>query len=907
MKQTIGAGIITYEADIWKTADTLRGCAIKESDWPGYMMPFFALMLVESRIRRLKAEKIKEYREATGHQFDEDDPEHRTWLDMSVKNSGKGYHQDLVLYNKGLKETCQVPGSNFLNRLTQHLGHYDPETRRLLGMGYVAGQPKFLDIQGKAQSLSSMPNEALYAFAQKWGNIDLTGFDNSEVTTIEEHIKRKWADISAETAGEQYTPSDVIDLASNLIIELFKEGKDTKGIADVYDMTCGGGNFLYAMEDSLRKAFPKLSVRARGQELNDALFALAAIEARFRSDAKIEWGNTLTHDHFLGDKFDAIMANPPYGVDWKDFKTAIEADASGRFAQNRLPPTSDGQLLFLQHAAFHLKENGVATIVHSGSTLFSGDAGGGESETRRWLLQEQDMVEAIVQLPKNEFFNTGISTYLWVLNKNKPKARKGRVLLINAENNFVKLKKNLNKKNCKIDATNCAQIVQAFHAYTDGPISKVLTVDQLLYNKVEIVLHRHDETGRAIQEEKNIGADVLTVTIGKQSHVIKDGPLVKPDELTAKEAAAKFNEAIKMAETIAVQSGEQSYIRDNETGAIRLDNDKTVTELGLGVLTVKAKVAKAKGKEMLKVEASLGPLKEKDTETTAYSSNATTNEKIIGDFLAKWVKEPFGRVDGGVKVGCEINFNKQFPKQSEVRSVQELLAELHKLNAKAAVQEAAFADTEGLNKNAQMKDSGVAWIGEIPLGWEVMRMKDCFISNNRAQPNNTILSLSYGKVIVKDMDEKKGVTPESYDTYQGVHPGDVVLRLTDLQNDQKSLRVGRATTKGIITSAYLCVSSRTLNDRYSAYLLHDAGDIQKQFYGLGGGVRQSMKFADLAELLFSLPPANEQLAIANHLDQQTKHIDAQLATLNEQVQVLKELRKAIIHEAVTGKIDLNGV
>lgn len=301
------------------------------------------------------------------------------------------------------------------------------------------------------------------------------------------------------------------------------------------------------------------------------------------------------------------------------------------------------------------------------------------------------MVEAIVQLPKNEFFNTGISTYLWVLNKNKPTARKGRVLLINAEDNFVKLKKNLNKKNCEIDAANRTAIVQAFRAYTDGPISKVLTVDRLLYNKVEIILHRHDEAGRAVQEEKSIEADTIAVTIDGQSHVIKDGPLVKPDELTAKDAAAQFNEAVKMAETLSVQSGEQRYIRDNETGSIQLIDGKTITELGLGVLTVKAKVAKAKGKEVLKVEVTLGPLKEKDSETTAYSSDAASNEKNIRDFLSTWVKEPFERVPNGIKVGCEINFNKQFPKKSEVRPVKELLKKLHKLNAKSAELEAAFA------------------------------------------------------------------------------------------------------------------------------------------------------------------------------------------------------------------------
>ncbi len=720
MKPSLGAALITYEADIWKTADTLRGCGIKESEWPSYMMPFFALMLVESRIRRLRTEKIAEYQAATEQAFDEENSEHLTWLDMSVKAAGKGYHADLILHKKGLQETCQVPGGHFLNRLITYLEQYDPETRRLLGLGYVAGQPKFLDIQGKAQTLFALANQPLFSFTQKWGKIDLTCFDNSEVTTIEEHIKRKWADISAETAGEQYTPSDVMDMAGALIVELFKEGKDTQGIADVYDMTCGGGNFVYAIEDQLRAAFPQLSVCARGQELNDALYALAAIEARFRSDAQIEWGNTLTDDRFLGEKFDVIMANPPYGVDWKDFKTAIEADATGRFAANRLPPTSDGQLLFLQHAAFHLKENGVATIVHSGSTLFSGDAGSGESETRRWLLQQQDMVEAIIQLPKNEFFNTGISTYVWVLNKNKPKARKGRVLLINAENNFVKLKKNLNKKNCKIDAANCAQIVQAFRAYTDGPISKVLSIEQLLYNKVEIILHRHDEAGRAVQEDQKISHERMTVTADAQSWVIQNdvleifhpstssgrteevnvpqhvrathqsvrGQPVEPP--TAKAVAAAFNEAIKQAETLIVQSGEHRYTRDNETGAIQMSNGKETIELGLGTLTVKAKVAKAKGVETLKVEVTLGSLKEKDTETIAYASDAKANEKIIAEFLAKWVKEPFERVAGGVKIGCEINFNKQFPKQSEVRSVKDLLVELHKLNAKGATQEAAF-------------------------------------------------------------------------------------------------------------------------------------------------------------------------------------------------------------------------
>jgi type I restriction enzyme S subunit len=198
-----------------------------------------------------------------------------------------------------------------------------------------------------------------------------------------------------------------------------------------------------------------------------------------------------------------------------------------------------------------------------------------------------------------------------------------------------------------------------------------------------------------------------------------------------------------------------------------------------------------------------------------------------------------------------------------------------------------------------MKDSGVLWAGEIPTHWQVVRLKECFIENNRSQPNKTVLSLSYGRIIEKDFSAKKGVTPESFDSYQGVHPGDVVLRLTDLQNDQKSLRVGYAEMHGIITSAYLCVRGRGLHSKFSAYLLHDIGDIQKVFYGLGGGVRQSMKYADLAEILVPQLSRDEQRRIAAWLDIQTSRINRRLELLGTKRELLLELRQALIDEVIS--------
>ena len=630
MAQKIGAALIAHAETIWKTADTLRGAGIKEGEFPSYMMPFFALMLLESRLRRFKAGKVDEFETATGATFDSENLDHQEWLEAAAKAANKGYHPELLLLDKGLKETCAVPGGNFRNRLISHLNQYDPETKKLLGLGYAEGMPKYLDIQGKASDLFSRPNSPLYSFASKWAAIDLTGFTNSEVTTMEEHIKRKWGDISAETAGEQYTPSDVIELSNDLVVEMWKrDGHPADGIAKAYDMTCGGGNFLFASEDALREAFPKLSVRTYGQELNDALYALAAIEARFRQDARIEHENTLTNDLFLSEKFDIIVANPPYGGDWKDFRASIEADASGRFAKDRMPPVSDGQLLFLQHAAFHLAEKGIATIVHNGSTLFSGDAGRGESQTRLWLLKELDIVEAIIQLPRGEFFNTDISTYMWVLNKNKPLNRKGKVILINAESAFTKLKRNLNKKNCEIDALSRSRIVETFHDYTDGPLSRLMDVDELLYNKVEIQVRRLDDQGRSVEQIQAMPLTVFDLLLDRHEVRVRDGLIENYDAIADSpiEACAVLNGWAKTAARVvctAVDAAE-AYAADTETGRVVKLTASGEQELGLGRIQVKAKLSSAKSGGVPTISVMLAPLLEKDFESTDYSSTPSTN------------------------------------------------------------------------------------------------------------------------------------------------------------------------------------------------------------------------------------------------------------------------------------------
>jgi type I restriction enzyme S subunit len=218
--------------------------------------------------------------------------------------------------------------------------------------------------------------------------------------------------------------------------------------------------------------------------------------------------------------------------------------------------------------------------------------------------------------------------------------------------------------------------------------------------------------------------------------------------------------------------------------------------------------------------------------------------------------------------------------------------------------------TRGLDKTVPMKDSGAEWIGEIPAHWQIKRIADIAIQNkvkNSGLIEKNLLSLSYGRIIRKDFNTSFGLLPESFETYQIVKTGSIILRLTDLQNDQKSLRVGLVREKGIITAAYLGLCfHRSINPIFAYYLLH-VYDLCKVFYWFGGGLRSTMRFDDIKVIPFVLPPTiAEQQTIANYLDEKTAQIDQIIQTINSQIDKLKELRKALINDVVTGKIKITG-
>lgn len=682
VNQAIGT-ILQYKPKVFSSADTLRGAGVKNSEWPACMMPFFALVLVESRLLRLRDEKLVEFQNEEGRSWEETNVEDQSWMKNSIQFENYGYHEELVLHGKSLATVCTNNAGNFKQRLLDYVGGYDDNTRLLLGVGYSKGSLKFMDLEGVADYLASLTNDPLYAFAKKWADINFKALNNSEITTLEEHIKREWGDMSAETAGEQFTPFDMIQLAGELAKSMLVRN-GAPSILNIYDMTCGGGNFLFAMEDELKAAFPQASIVSSGQELNPQLYALAAIEARFRSAATIKYGNTLTDDQFAGKSFDVIFANPPYGGDWKDYKDQIAADASGRFDSKRMPSISDSQLLFMQHAHSHLSQDGIGFIVHSGSSLFSGDAGSGESETRRFLLQETDSVEAIVQMPKGEFFNTSINTYMWVLNKNKPADRKNKVILINAETLCTKLKRSLNVKTVEIDAKSREVIAQLLNTFVSGPYSRLVSVDDVLYNNVNIQLTHVDESGLFVDEDTVLDS-TLQVFFDGQTMDVVDG-FVSGVTTSGVEYKKLVGEAMAKAATLQIVVGADTYSYDAEQQVVHLNGQS----LGGGKLNVVIKVSKSKKGEIVKAVASIEPVFSKDTEVTPYSQ--ANNQQAIDAFLQRWVTQPYSILEDGTKVGCEINFNKFFPKASSVKPVEDAVNDIAELNAKMAALDATLLE-----------------------------------------------------------------------------------------------------------------------------------------------------------------------------------------------------------------------
>jgi type I restriction enzyme M protein len=348
----------------------------------------------------------------------------------------------------------------------------------------------------------------LKEFTSPKANLHPTVISNLEMGYIFEEIVRRFSESHNEDAGQHYTPREVIELMVNI---LFYDDNDIlagNNVAKtIYDPACGTGGMLSVAEEYLHSLNASTELVSFGQEINDQTFAICKADMLIKGNNAefIKDGNTLSDDQFEGQTFDYILSNPPFGREWKNEKTKVEAEAkkgfAGRFGAG-LPAASDGQMLFLLTAISKMKEpqNGGSriAIIHNGSPLFTGDAGSGPSDIRKYIL-ENDLLEAIIALPNDIFYNTGIATYIWVLsNKKQGTKREGKVQLINANGLFEKRRKALGNKRNDIPSDAIAEITKLYGDFTKTEISQIYNNADFGYTKITVERPLKDENGELV-------------------------------------------------------------------------------------------------------------------------------------------------------------------------------------------------------------------------------------------------------------------------------------------------------------------------------------------------------------------------------------------------------------------------
>lgn len=485
----------SLSAFIWSVADILRG-DYKQSDYGKVILPFTVLRRLDCVLAKTKPAVLAEFKEKKKEKVN---PE--PFLLRKAKQS---------FYNTSPLDMKTLMGDqdHIAQNLYSYIQAFSENVRDVF---------EHFEFHIQIERLSKAG--LLYQVTEKFAAIDLhpEAVDNHQMGLVFEELIRKFAEISNETAGEHFTPREVIKLMVNLI---FIEDDDVLSkpgvVRTIYDPTAGTGGMLSIAGEYLEEHNPKARLTVFGQELNPESYAICKADMLIKGQdvTNIVFGNTLSDDGHGNKKFDYMLSNPPFGVEWKKVEKEVRKEHesqgfNGRFGPG-LPRVSDGSMLFLLHLISKMrptKDGGSRFgIVLNGSPLFTGGAGSGESEIRRYVL-ENDLVEAIVGLPTDMFYNTGISTYVWILSNNKPKARKGKVQLIDASGFWQKMRKSLGSKRKELSDEHIAEITQLFgnfkEAKKDGkPISRIFKNEEFGYRTITVERPLKDEKGKLVLGEK---------------------------------------------------------------------------------------------------------------------------------------------------------------------------------------------------------------------------------------------------------------------------------------------------------------------------------------------------------------------------------------------------------------------
>ncbi|WP_203290774.1 type I restriction-modification system subunit M [Maricaulis parjimensis] len=649
----------------WSIAELLRG-DFKQSEYGKVVLPFVVMRRLDAILEPTKEAVLSA---AANLPEDIDDETRRMILLGAVGSDIKVFNTSRFTFAT-LKQ--QDPGQLHANLIDYIRGFPADVQDVFLEKFLITDQLKRLNDAG-----------LLWKVFERFTEIDLhpSKVPNLEMGYLFEELIRRFSEISNETAGEHFTPREVIRLIVDLLVEPDKDKLAGLGvIRQVYDPACGTGGMLALTEEALKEINADMRVELFGQEINGESFAICRSDMLVtgHDPDQIAYGNTLTQDAHPARKFHYMISNPPYGVDWKKYKEPIEAEAKGMGHDGRFgagtPRVSDGQLLFLQHMISKMRQDEAGSrigIVMNGSPLFTGGAGSGESEIRRWML-ENDWVEAIIALPTDLFYNTGIQTYVWLLSNRKSVERRGKVQLIDASGEYFwkSMRKSLGSKRREIPDEARDEIVRNYTLFeaADDKISKVFPREAFGYREIRV--ERPLQLAFDVTEEK-----IEALKAEKAIQKLKD------DEVEALLAAL---ESLPRDHRWMSRDGFEADLQKSLKAAgvkIGLPVKKVVLSV-FGERDEDAKVCRDK-KGQPEADSDL-----RDTELVPLDESWEAYvEREVKPFVPDaWVDEShMDASDGEVgRVGYEINFNRYFYEYVPPRPLEEIDAELKALEAEIA-------------------------------------------------------------------------------------------------------------------------------------------------------------------------------------------------------------------------------
>ncbi|CAH8182144.1 type I restriction-modification system subunit M [Vibrio aestuarianus] len=481
---------------LWSVADLLRG-DFKQSQYGRIILPFTLLRRLECVIEETKSDVLDKYEAVKAMPFEAQD--------KILTHSAK-----LSFYNTSKMDLSRLGETNVASNLESYIQSFSPNAREIF---------EHFDFFNTIDKLEEA--DLLYKVSKQFANAPLSPeqISNYGMGLVFEELIRRFAESSNETAGEHFTPRDIVRLTTSLVFTNDDAALTQAGLVrSIYDPTAGTGGFLSSGMEYLHELNDQASLSAFGQELNPESYAICKADMLIKGQKvdNIKLGNTLSNDQLRTDKFDYMLSNPPFGVDWKKIQKFISDEHTdkgfeGRFGAG-LPRVSDGSLLFLMHLVSKMRpqhEGGSRIgIILNGSPLFTGGAGSGESEIRRYIL-ENDLLEAIVALPTDMFYNTGIATYVWVLSSQKPANRKGKVQLINASKERVKkggrgrsgggevegndqdvfysaMRKSLGSKRKELTEESIETIVKTYGQFAENTFSKIFDYKEFGYRRITV-------------------------------------------------------------------------------------------------------------------------------------------------------------------------------------------------------------------------------------------------------------------------------------------------------------------------------------------------------------------------------------------------------------------------------------